>query len=168
MSRSSAYVLTSMLESVVNEGTATVIRSLGFSGPAGGKTGTTDDYTDAWFIGFTPSLCCGVWVGYDRNRTIFRGATGGGIAAPIWGTFMKEVKPPDNARTRFRVPPGIVTAPICEQTGQLATPRCPRVRYEVFINETQPADPCSMHGPEAPPPPLPDSFEPVVPPTPGP
>lgn len=138
-----AYVLTSMMQSVVNEGTATTIRALGFTGPAAGKTGTTDDYTDAWFIGFTPTLTCGVWIGYDKKRTIFRGATGGVIAAPVWGELMKQVY--QDTLSTFPVPPEIVTLPICEGSGKLATPLCPRARYEVFIRGTEPTASCPLH-----------------------
>ncbi len=138
-----AYVLTSMLQSVVNEGTATTIRAFGFTGPAAGKTGTTDDYTDAWFIGFTPTLTCGVWIGFDQKRTIFRGATGGVIAAPVWGELMKQIY--QDTLSPFPVPPEIVTLPICEQTGKLATSLCPRARYEVFIQGTEPTAGCPLH-----------------------
>ncbi|MEO0079979.1 MAG: penicillin-binding transpeptidase domain-containing protein, partial [candidate division WOR-3 bacterium] len=148
LSPATAYVVTNMLQSVVNEGTATAIRARGYSGPAAGKTGTTDDYTDAWFIGYTPSICCGVWVGFDEKRTIFRGATGGGIAAPAWAEFMKQVRP--DTLSAFPLPPefqdSLVTLPICEQTGRLATARCPRVRYEVFIKGTEPQQECPLHG----------------------
>jgi len=160
MPRATAYLMTSMLQSVIDEGTATIIRSVGFTGQAAGKTGTTDDYTDAWFIGYTPSLCCGVWVGYDRFRTIYRGATGGGVAAPIWGLFMDRVRPDSGAPRRFRVPHNIITAPVCEQSGQLATPRCLRVRYEVFVRGTEPVEPCLLHSPGQRPPPQ-DSFQPL-------
>ncbi len=149
-----AYLVTSLLTSVVDEGTASVIRSLGYTGPAAGKTGTTDDYTDASFIGYTPTLCTGVWLGYDRKKTIFRGATGGGIAAPIWADFMKQV-PADTVKS-FPVPDSITTAPVCEQSGKLATPHCPRVRYEVFLKGTEPTTPCPLHSLR--PPARPDSF----------
>ncbi len=138
-----AYILTSMMQSVVNEGTATTIRALGFTGPAAGKTGTTDDYTDAWFIGFTPTLTCGIWIGYDQKKTIFRGATGGVIAAPVWGELMKQIY--TDTISTFPVPPDIVTRPICEQSGKLATPFCPRARYEVFISGTEPTTICPLH-----------------------
>ncbi|MEO0078710.1 MAG: PBP1A family penicillin-binding protein [candidate division WOR-3 bacterium] len=137
-----AYVITSMLQSVINEGTATSVRARGFIGAAAGKTGTTDDYADAWFIGYTPALCCGIWVGYDRRRTIFRGATGGGIAAPAWADFMKQV---DTTSAGFVAPEDIVTRPVCELTGLLATAACPRVRYEVFIKGTEPTHSCTVH-----------------------
>jgi 1A family penicillin-binding protein len=143
--RQTAYVVTNMMQSVVNEGTATAIRQLGYQGLAAGKTGTTDEYADAWFIGFTPEVTCGVWVGFDKKKTIFRGATGGGIAAPIWADFMKTIRPDSMPSDSFPVPDSIITAPVCEQTGQLATPVCPRVRYEVFIAGTEPMSPCALH-----------------------
>ncbi|MBN2465242.1 PBP1A family penicillin-binding protein [candidate division WOR-3 bacterium] len=149
-----AYVLTSLMQSVVNEGTAYAIRQLGYEGPAAGKTGTTDDYADAWFIGFTPDITCGVWVGFDKKKTIFRGATGGSVAAPIWADFMKTVHPESLPSDSFPVPDSIVTAAVCEQTGQMATFSCPLVRYEVFIAGTEPTTPCSLHSrysPQAPP-----------------
>jgi len=145
-----AYVVANMMQSVVNEGTATVIRQLGYEGPAAGKTGTTDEYADAWFIGFTPEITCGVWIGFDKKKTIFRGATGGGIAAPVWTDFMKTVRPDSTPSGSFAVPDSIITAPVCEQTGQLATPSCPRVRYEIFIAGTEPLAPCDVHSPPGP------------------
>jgi penicillin-binding protein 1A len=140
-----AYVVANMMQSVVNEGTATVIRQLGYQGLAAGKTGTTDDYADAWFIGFTPEITCGVWVGFDKKKTIFSGATGGSVAAPIWADFMKTVNPDSMPSDSFPVPDSIVTAAVCEQTGQLATASCPLVRYEVFIAGTEPTTPCVLH-----------------------
>ncbi len=141
-----AYILTSMMQSVVNEGTGTAIRLRGFRGPAAGKTGTTDDYTDAWFIGYTPTLSCGIWIGYDTKKTIFRGATGGVVAAPVWGEIMKEVY--QDTITAFPVPPDITTAYICEESGKLALPQCPKARFEVFITDTEPTDYCPIHGQE--------------------
>jgi penicillin-binding protein 1A len=139
-----AYVTVDMLRSVVDAGTARIIRSMGFSQPAAGKTGTTDDYTDAWFVGFTPSLSCGVWVGYDKKKTIFRGAQGGRLAAPIWADMMKyatEGKPAEN----FVIPPGIVYAKVCNETGLLATPYCPQTHVEVFVQGTEPKTECELH-----------------------
>lgn len=138
-----ASIVTSMLQSVVDEGTATAIRSLGFAGPAAGKTGTTDDYADACFIGYNTRYCCGIWMGFDRRRTIFRGATGGVVAAPAWALFMKSIG--GDTVAPFPVMDNIVTSPICEETGRLATPACPRVRYEVFISGTQPTRDCDIH-----------------------
>jgi membrane carboxypeptidase/penicillin-binding protein len=140
-----AYVVANMMQSVVNEGTATVIRQLGYQGLAAGKTGTTDDYADAWFIGFTPEVTCGVWVGFDKKKTIFSGATGGSVAAPIWADFMKTVRPDSLPSDSFSVPDSIATAAVCEQTGQSATPSCPLVRYEIFVAGTEPKTPCALH-----------------------
>jgi len=144
-----AYILTSMMQSVVDEGTGTAVRAVGYSGIAAGKTGTTDEHADAWFVGFTPSLACGVWVGYDKKKPVFSGATGGSIAAPVWGLLMQQV-PEDSAYKSFTVPDSIVTAPICEQTGKLATANCPRVRYEVFVKKTEPTANCPVHAPAKP------------------
>ncbi len=138
-----AYVITSMMQSVVNEGTGTTIRALGYTGPAAGKTGTTDEYTDAWFIGFTPNLTCGIWIGFDRKKTIFRGATGGVVAAPVWGELMKQIYA--DTVTTFPVPPDIITIAICEQSGKRAVSACPRARYEVFIRGTEPTTNCPLH-----------------------
>ncbi len=139
-----AYVVTDMMKSVINEGTAYAIRKLGFSYPAAGKTGTTDDYTDTWFVGFTPDLSCGVWVGYDQKKTIFRGATGGGISAPIWADFMNGISS-SLSGADFSRPDSVVTVPVCDLTGYLAIPRCPKTRDEVFIAGTEPKESCKYH-----------------------
>ncbi len=141
-----AYVVTSMLQSVVNEGTATAIRRVGYSGPAAGKTGTTDDYTDNWFVGYSPDLSCGIWAGYDQRRPVFKGATGGVVCAPMWGEFMKAIRTDSTAADSFPVPDRILSLPVCEQSGKLATPACPRVRYEVFVLGTEPRRSCPLHG----------------------
>jgi len=91
---STCHTMVDMMQGVVNEGTATAIRHAGFERAAAGKTGTTDDYADAWFVGFTPNLACGVWVGYDQRHTIFHGAAGGGVAGPIWARVMNASDPP--------------------------------------------------------------------------
>lgn len=144
LSPQTAYVTVDMMRSVIDEGTASRIRRMGFLGPAAGKTGTTDDYTDAWFIGFTPDIVCGVWVGFDKKSTIFRGATGGGVAAPIWADLMKyTIK--DSIRKNFTAPEGIVSREICIETGKLATPYCPHKRMEVFVQGTEPKEECQYH-----------------------
>jgi penicillin-binding protein 1A len=92
MNADQAFVLNDMLRDVIRYGTAsTAVRTAGFTLPAGGKTGTTNDYTDVWFIGFTRELVAGVWMGFDQPQTIRPGAQGGRLAAPAWGTFMSEV-----------------------------------------------------------------------------
>lgn len=141
-----AYIVTSMMESVMDEGTGVGARLMGFRRPAAGKTGTTDDYTDAWFIGFTPSLVCGVWVGFDKMRRITEGATGARFALPIWTEFMKQALK-DKPIEDFRRPPGIVERTICEETGLLASEYCPNVRKEIFINGSEPTKVCDVHTP---------------------
>jgi 1A family penicillin-binding protein len=144
LSPQTAYIVTDMLKSVIDEGTGYEIRMLGFDRPAAGKTGTTDDYTDAWFVGYTPSLACGVWVGYDQKKTIFKGATGGGVAAPIWAEFMKEATI-NQPNEDFIEPDSITYVKVCELTGLRASPRCPKTRLEVFRLGTEPKDECTVH-----------------------
>lgn len=139
-----AYVVTNMLESVVNEGTGYAVRRVGFPFPAAGKTGTTDDYTDTWFVGYTPDLVCGVWVGYDQKKMIFHGATGGGIAAPIWGEFMNGITSVISG-SDFTKPDSVTFVRVCDLTGYLATSRCPKIRDEVFILGTEPKQDCQYH-----------------------
>jgi penicillin-binding protein 1A len=140
----SAFMITNMLESVINGGTGFAARSMGFTRPAAGKTGTTNDYTDNWFVGFTPDLVCGVWVGFDQKKTIAKGATGAGLALPIWTEFMKlaaEGTPVAN----FHTPSNIVRAAICAESGLLATPACTNTRSEVFIKGNVPERTCDIH-----------------------
>ena len=122
-SQKSIYPLLDMMRGVVEEGTGRVIRRMGFRHPAGGKTGTTNDYKDAWFDGFTKDLSVSVWVGYDSNNSMIdrngRGLTGGSAAAPIWGYFMKKGlrgKSPAN----FPVPEGIRFVEVDSETGYIA------------------------------------------------
>jgi len=113
-----AFILTGMLKNVINYGTGRKARVIGR--PLAGKTGTTNDYKDAWFIGFSPDLVCGVWVGYDNNRTIFRGATGARAALPIWITFMKNALRGKPIQT-FPIPSG-VTKKVIESLGPPENP----------------------------------------------
>jgi len=124
-----AYIMSDMMEDVVNEGTATSIRNY-FNRPSAGKTGTTQDYTDAWFVGFTPQLVAGCWLGFDDPRIKFGGSfgQGGRAAAPIWGRFMKYVY--DDPQTTmelkyFEMPPEVEEANVCSVTGLLGNETCP-------------------------------------------
>ena len=139
----SAYLVTDMLKSVMREGTAAGAAGMGFTAEAAGKTGTTNDYRDAWFAGFTPDLLCVVWVGFDDNTPV--GLSGTRAALPIWVDFMKAAlagRPP----TEFPPPPeGIVFVEIDRDTGLLARPSCPRTRSEVFVAGTEPREPCGAH-----------------------
>ncbi|MET0182254.1 MAG: penicillin-binding protein 1A [Caulobacterales bacterium] len=130
-----AYQIVSMSEGVVQRGTATAIASLGR--PLGGKTGTTNDYRDAWFIGFSPDLVVGVWVGFDQPRSMGNGETGGTLAAPIFRDFMEvalEGEPP----TPFRIPAGVRLVRVDAQTGLLPGPATTTTILEAFKPDTEP------------------------------
>src|SRR5205085_9412424 len=135
-------LVTSMMRSVLNEGTAARARSAGFTLDAAGKTGTTNDLRDAWFVGFTPELLTVVWVGFDDNQPV--GLSGAREALPIWTQFMKSALA-GRASVPFTVPEGIVFADIDAQTGKLATPLCPKVISESFIAGTEPHEVCDLH-----------------------
>jgi penicillin-binding protein 1B len=137
------YLVTNMMRSVLNEGTGASARSNGFTHDAAGKSGTTNDLRDAWFIGLTPSLLTAVWVGFDDNKPI--GLSGSQAALPIWTAFMKRAlagRPSES----FPVPGGVVFADIDKDTGQLATPACPRVFREAFLAGGEPTETCAVHG----------------------
>jgi penicillin-binding protein 1A len=138
-----AYQMVSMLEGVVQRGTATVVRAL--EKPVAGKTGTTNDYRDAWFIGFTPDLAAGLYVGYDKPRPLGRGATGGQLSAPIFLDFMQQALK-DTPPIPFRVPPGLNFIPIDRATGMLAHGTGPGVILEAFKPGTGPPDTYSIIG----------------------
>ena len=151
LSPETALTMTSMLVSVMENGTAASSRALGLTVPAAGKTGTTDDYTDAWFIGYTPDLAAGVWVGFDRKRKIGPNMTGAAAALPIWVDMVAAAtkgKPPAD----FSVPSGVVSRQICAQTGLLANPGCPETEVELFREGSEPTGACNVHlGAERPP-----------------
>ncbi|MCX7878396.1 MAG: PBP1A family penicillin-binding protein [Ignavibacteria bacterium] len=141
-----AYIMSDMMEDVINDGTAQSVRNF-FSRPAAGKTGTTQDYTDAWFIGFTPQLVAGCWLGFDDSRIKFGGAygQGGRAAAPIWGRFMKYVY--DDPQTTmplayFEMPPDVIETDICTVTGLTANSSCPS--YVDLILKRNMGRKCSM------------------------
>src|SRR5207249_4003887 len=117
------FLVTNMMRSVLNEGTAAGARALGFTLDAAGKTGTTNDLRDAWFVGFTPELLTVVWVGFDDNQPL--GLSGARAALPIWTQFMKAALA-GRASVSFRIPDGISFMDIDADTGKLATPHCPK------------------------------------------
>jgi penicillin-binding protein 1B len=143
-----AYLMESMMEEVLRSGTGAGVRARGFYLPAAGKTGTSHD---GWFAGFTSKLICVVWVGFDDNRDIK--IEGARSALPIWTEFMKRAHQHAEYRNvhEFMAPSGVVTAQIDADTGELATPNCPHVRTEVFIEGTQPIWACHLHGGAHPP-----------------
>lgn len=140
-----AYLVEQMMEEVLRSGTGADVRLRGFTLPAAGKTGTSQD-ADAWFVGFTSKLICVVWLGFDDNRP-FK-LEGARSALPIWTDFMKRAHAHREYRNvhEFSAPDGIVTADIDAETGQLATPNCPKTRSEVFLAGTQPIETCTLHG----------------------
>lgn len=120
-----AFVLTSMLQDVVGRGTGTAARVGGYSGPAAGKTGTTNDAADVWFIGYTPELVGTVWIGMDERKTIVRGASGGTLAAPVWGRVMGRIYSGRSTPAPWSVPSGVVTAQVDRATGVVISEACP-------------------------------------------
>jgi len=143
-----AYEITEMLEGVVNYGTGKTIRDMGLTGPIAGKTGTTNDGTDAWFVGFTPSLVAGIWFGYDTPRPIAPDATGGRLAAPAWAEFYQNGWHEPHG-SDFTVPADMVPAVVDPESGELATAWCPTRVREWFKPNTEPREPCHLHtGPE--------------------
>jgi membrane carboxypeptidase/penicillin-binding protein len=145
LSPATAFVTTQMLKDVMVYGTAKNLRKFSQEYPAAGKTGTTDDYRDAWFIGYTPQLITGVWVGYDKPRPGGRGFTGGAVSAPIWGRFMRAALH-SRPTSDFTQPDTVVTVSIDPGTGFLAAPDCPETRNEFYIAGTQPTEYCPEHG----------------------
>ncbi|WP_173196149.1 transglycosylase domain-containing protein [Geobacter sp. SVR] len=153
-----AFVTTQMLKDVMTYGTAKGLRKFSQERPAAGKTGTTDDYRDAWFVGYTPRMVTGVWVGHDKPRPGGKGFTGGAVAAPIWERFMRKALASKPA-VDFAKPDMVVSVSIDPATGLLATADCPVKREEYYIAGTEPSEYCHKHG-EAPP--QPDKVEAAV------
>ncbi|HEX8961068.1 MAG TPA: PBP1A family penicillin-binding protein [Geobacteraceae bacterium] len=145
LSPATAFVTTQMLKDVMVYGTAKGLRKFSQERPAAGKTGTTNDYRDAWFIGYTPQMVTGVWVGYDKPRPGGKGFTGGAISAPIWERFMRPALAGMPA-VDFPRPDTVVSVAIDPGTGALATPDCPAKRDEFFIAGTEPTAYCPKHG----------------------
>ena len=137
-----AYLMTDVLQGVIRRGTAVKAKKL--KRPLAGKTGTTDDCTDAWFIGYTPSLVVGVWVGYDEKKSLGKKETGAEAALPIWIDFMETVLK-DKPVEEFQATSNIVTIAIDRHSGLRATPDCTDVILESFVAGTEPKQYC---GPE--------------------
>jgi penicillin-binding protein 1B len=139
LGRAETHLVTSVLRGVVDRGTGYGVRALGFHGPVAGKTGTTDDYRDAWFIGYTPDFAVGVWVGFDDGRTLRH--SGSRAALPIVARFLTEALSPLGGRA-FPVPPGVETATVVAAQGHRAGLLCNGER-EVFLEGTAPGERCS-------------------------
>ncbi len=142
VSPQAAYLVTSLLEGVIQRGTATKAKVLGLAGAVAGKTGTTDGYRDAWYVGYTPEVVIGVWVGFDDERAVR--LTGAQAALPIWIDIAKRMLP--EHAPPFLQPSGVIVRAIDPKTGQLATSQCPEQADEVFIEGTEPNVYCEVHG----------------------
>jgi 1A family penicillin-binding protein len=154
-----AYLMTHMLADVINHGTAWRARQLGFKLPAAGKTGTTNDYHDAWFVGYTPRLVTGVWVGFDQPQPIIAGGYAADVAVPMWAAFMRKATDGDPAEW-YKAPRGIVSANVCRLSGKRPVEGCygalaeveedgepvaSSVYTEYFVKGTEPEDTCPLH-----------------------
>ncbi|MEW5795429.1 MAG: PBP1A family penicillin-binding protein [Candidatus Zixiibacteriota bacterium] len=145
LSAQTAHIMTSLLQSVMEPGgTAYRARWMGFTRPAGGKTGTTNNFCDNWFVGFTPQITSGVWVGFDTKLSIGGGQDGAHNAVPIWTEYMIQAH--DSLPIMdFEEPDGIIHIDVCVESGEIATDRCLEVRSEVFIDGNQPTVTCRLH-----------------------
>jgi penicillin-binding protein 1B len=137
-----AFMINHLLKGVFDRGTAESARRLGFTRPAAGKTGTTNDNKDAWFVGYTPDLLTVVWVGFDNQSKL--GLTGAQAALPIWTEFMKQATA-GMPVSDFIPPPGIKMVDIDPLSGQLATPNCSSIIREAFIEGDEPRTICPLH-----------------------
>ncbi|MGQ0813102.1 MAG: penicillin-binding protein 1A [Gemmatimonadota bacterium] len=143
-----AYLTLSIMQDVVDRGTAGSVRRGGFWLPAAGKTGTTNDSKDVWFVGMTPDMVAGVWLGFDQPKTITANASGGRFAAPIWAEMMKAAYAKRPQPGGWSAPADVASMPIDDQSGGLATEKCPpeNVRIEYFLPGTEPTEYCPLHG----------------------
>ncbi len=158
-SEQTAFLVTSMLSDVINSGTGWRARAEGFRLPAAGKTGTTNDYHDVWFVGYTPTMVTGVWMGFDQPRQIIRNGYAGELAVPLWASVMAVATDGDKPTT-FKRPEGLVGVEICRVTGRRAVDGCTRVPVEdsegnveirsmayteYFRRGSEPSDTCTEH-----------------------
>jgi 1A family penicillin-binding protein len=159
VSETTAFLLSTMLADVLDAGTAYRARAMGFTKRAAGKTGTTNDFVDAWFVGFTPRLVAGVWVGFDTPRTIIKNGFGGDLAVPIWTQFMLAATKGDE-NSWFQPPPDVVAMDVCRLSGDRPAAGCRNavsvsrtgeitnksmVYTEYFVRGTEPAHTCAVH-----------------------
>ncbi len=134
---STAYIMTNLLEGVVKNGTAKRVRALGR--PVAGKTGTTNNLHDAWFVGYTPRFISGVWVGFDQERSLGKGETGSRAASPIWLGYMQKILNKEPVRV-FQVPEGVEFVKIDTETGKLCIPESTKTKFECFKEGTAPTE----------------------------
>lgn len=141
-----AYIMTDMLRDAVDDGTGRAVRSVGFGAAAAGKTGTTDNGTDAWFVGYTPDLVAGVWIGFDAPKPIVEDATGGELAAPLWGRLMDAVYEERPTPAEWVAPEDVVELPVDPATGLVLVEGCRpesgAAVTELFVAGDEPASVC--------------------------
>ena len=148
MSPGVAFLTTSMMRDVVDRGTGSGVReALPYAVPAAGKTGTTNEGADVWFIGATPDLVAGVWLGFDRPQAILANASGGGLAAPVWGRIAASYYQTHAPPAPWAAPEDLVVREVDRRSGALATPSCPPedVSTEYFLPGTEPVESCPWH-----------------------
>jgi penicillin-binding protein 1A len=136
-----AFMTVSLMQDVLDRGTATSVRAVGYTQPAAGKTGTTNDAADIWFIGFTPNIVGTIWMGFDARKTIVPRATGGELAAPVWARVMRRT----NQRSQGWAPPPGVEMRMVDQYGNLLADNCPVIgeqRREYFLEGSAPITSC--------------------------
>jgi len=149
LSEETAAIMTNLLAGVINAGTGGSARwKWGFRAPAAGKTGTTNNYSNAWFVGFTPHIVAGVWIGFDDpSKSLGTHQSGARAALPVWAIFMNEAYKNKNwAWDDFELPVGVVKVNVCKDTGLRAGPYCPHVYEELFRRGDEPIDACDTHG----------------------
>jgi penicillin-binding protein 1A len=159
VSEATAFLMSSMLADVINAGTGYRARQAGFTLPAAGKTGTTNDYVDAWFVGFTPRIVTGVWVGFDQPKTIVGNGYAGELAVPLWASFMKVATRGHEPKWLDR-PASVTALNVCRVSGKLPNGGCDDVQVvtregqiesrsmiytEYFVRGTQPSSICPLH-----------------------
>jgi penicillin-binding protein 1B len=134
--------MNSMLQGVVREGTARSLQWRGVTWPVAGKTGTTNDFKDAWFVGYTPDILALVWVGFDDAEPMK--ATGAAAALPIWADLMNAI-PQYRSETKFNIPQGVEKIIVCPVTGRLAVGGCPDPVEVYFLTAHTPEEQCPLH-----------------------
>jgi len=144
LSAQTAYIMVSLMRSVVDGGTGRRSRWMGFTRPAGGKTGTSNNFCDNWFVGYSPQITAGTWIGFEKKISLGRNQDGAKNGVPVWTEFMLAAH--DSLPVLdFEEPDGIVHADVCLESGELATDRCVNVRAEVFVEGNHPTATCHIH-----------------------
>jgi len=148
LDEATTYLMVDLMRTALREGTGVSARSYGFTRDGAGKTGTTDRYTDAWFVGYTPELVAGVWVGFDKKISMGRRKTGAKMALPIWARVMVDAHA-ERPESFFVRPEGVVDGFICVDSGQRPAPACVQIQQEIFAAGREPSQTCEIHQPVA-------------------